>query len=133
MDVTSFLGGNFLTQLDLPQQPVVWQITGAQQQQVGTDTKICISFAEHQKLLGLNKTNLRTVASAYGTDASAWPGKALELYRDTTQFQGKTVPCIRVRIPQQQQAAAPVAAPQQSQPVAAPQQPAAEQPPWAGQ
>jgi len=122
MDVSSFLGGNFLTQLDLPAASQVWTIREVAQQQVGDDTKICIRFDQHTKPLGCNKTNLRTIAEAYGTDAAAWIGRPLELYRDQTQFQGQIVPCIRARIPQQAAAApAPAAVPQPVvQPVAAP-------------
>lgn len=128
MDVSSFLGGNFLTQLDLPPDPQTCTIRGASQQQVGTDVKICLQLAEHAKPLGLNKTNLRTIAQAYGTDSNAWIGRQVELYRDRTQFQGALVPCIRLRIPAPPQAAPPAmppavppAAPVQPQPVAAPQ------------
>lgn len=30
-------------------------------------------------------------------DSDDWKGRRVTLYRDTTHFQGKTVPCIRVR------------------------------------
>ena len=63
MDVSSFLGGNFLTHVDLPLPYQVWTIGKADQQLVGTDQKICLTFAEFPaKSLGLNKTNLRRVA-----------------------------------------------------------------------
>ncbi len=118
MDVSSFMGGNFLTQLDLPAPSQVWSIRDVKQELVGTDQKIVVYFSEHQKGLGLNKTNLRVIAQAYSTNAAAWNGKQLDLFKDQTQFQGSTVPCIRVRVPMQQPpAAAPVIAPQ---PVAAP-------------
>ncbi len=137
MDVSSFMGGNFLTHLDLQQASQVWTIRGVQQQQVGTDAKICVQFSEHQKPLGLNKVNLRTIAGAYGVNSQAWIGRPLELYRDQTQFQGRIVPCIRVRIPQQPAAAAPQMPVQPAAAPVAPPAPAAQpqagspQPPWA--
>ena len=50
------------------------------------------------KLL-LNKTNFETIAGAYGRQSAGWIGKQLEVYPDTTSFSGRTVPCVRVRIP----------------------------------
>lgn len=127
MDVTAFLAGNFLTHVDLPAPSQVWTIRDVKQQLVGTDQKICIHFAEHQKPLGLNKTNLRTIADGYTIRSEGWIGKQLELFKDRTQFQGRVVDCIRVRIPSGPQQPAPPAQQQaqQPQPVAPPQQPAA--------
>ena len=119
MDVSSFLGGSYLTQHDLPLQPAVWTVVGVTQQQVGTDQKIVVQFREHQKGLGLNKTNLRAIAQAYGTNAQAWIGRQLELFKDVTFFQGRQTPCIRVRIPAaplQQPQAAMMQPPQPAQP-----------------
>ena len=133
MDVSAFMGGNFLTQLDLPAPSQVWTIRDVTQDQVGTDTKICLKFDEHVKPLGCNKINLRTIAQKYGTNGNDWVGRPLEVYRDVTQFQGRRVDCIRVRIPQQ--AAAPVMVPPaaQSGPVPVAQQNPAANPQLAAQ
>lgn len=131
MDVSNFMGGNWLTHMDLPQPNQVWHIRGVSQQMVGTDQKICVAFNEHQKQLGLNKTNLRAIASAYGTDSNAWIGKSLEVFRDRTLFQGQQRDCVRVRPVMQQQPAPVPYAPQQPALVAyqpAPQQPVQPQP-----
>lgn len=101
MDVSSFLGGRFLTHLDLPQPSQTWTVRAVTQEQIQTDTKVCLHFNEHAKPLGLNKTNLKIVAQAFGVQAQGWIGKAIELYRDQTFFQGKQMPCVRLRIPQQ--------------------------------
>ena len=50
------------------------------------------------KLL-LNKVNFETIAGAYGRQSAGWLGKPLEVYPDTTLFGGRSVPCIRVRVP----------------------------------
>jgi hypothetical protein len=123
------MGGNFLTHLDLPAPSQIWTIRDVSKQLVGgVDTKVCVLFSEHAKPLGLNKINLRTIAQAFGVDSNSWLGRQLEVHKDMTQFQGKTMPCVRVRIPMQppepmQYAPQPVAAPSQyaPQPVAAPQ------------
>ncbi len=137
MDVTSFLTGNFLTHLDLPQPQQVWTIQQANQQLVGSDQKICVNFSEYPaKPLGCNKTNLKRIVSLYGLDASAWIGQQLLVYRSTTAYGGKSMQCVRVVGPQQQplddndmptqavalQSAAPAAQPAVQQPVVAPVQ-----------
>ena len=60
------------------------------------------------KLL-LNKTNFETIAGAYGRQSAGWLGKPLEVYPDTTLFGGRSVPCVRVRVPRP--AAPPAAIP----------------------
>ena len=70
MDVSSFMGGRFLTHLDLPAQTQVWTIKDVKQRLVGADQKVCIWFHQHAKPLGLNKTNLKAapiiVSGGYG-------------------------------------------------------------------
>jgi hypothetical protein len=39
------------------------------------------------------------LAQAYGDDSDAWPGRVVAVYATTTQFGGKLVPCVRLRIP----------------------------------
>ena len=126
MDVSSFLTGNFLTHLDLPTPSQTWTVRAVKQQLVGSDPKICIWFNEHQKPLGLNKTNLRTIADRYSVESAAWVGKSLELYKDRCQFQSKTVDCVRVRIPSAPEQTAPPVQPSAPQPATAiPPQPVA--------
>lgn len=138
MDVSSFLSGNFLTHVDLPQPTQVWTISKADQRLVGQDQKVCITFVEFPaKPLGLNKTNLRRVAGSYGLDAASWHGQQLQVYRSTTAYGGKVMQCVRVCGPQESTpepvcdaqgnpvpggpVQPPVAVQSQQQPVAAPQ------------
>lgn len=145
MDVSGFLGGSVVTQLDLPQACQVWSIGQVKQQLVGTDPKIAVTFVEFpNKPLALNKINLRRLAQLYGTNADNWVGKPVMIYRSMTSYQGQSMPCVRVCGPQQgppdlicdqhgnpvvyqhaapqsgQMSAAAVAAPQFAQPVTAP-------------
>ncbi|MEO2049631.1 MAG: hypothetical protein ABGX16_23990, partial [Pirellulales bacterium] len=138
MDVSSFLSGNYLTHLDLPLPLQAWTISKADQQLVGTDQKVCVTFAEYPaKAIGLNKTNLRRIVELYGLDGTAWTGKQLQVYRSTTTYSGKVMQCVRVCGPGQampdpvcdaQGNVLPPVAPTQAateavqQPVAAPQQ-----------
>jgi hypothetical protein len=142
MDVSKFLTGNFLTHLDLPLPNQPWTIGKADQQLVGSDQKICITFAEFPaKPLGCNKTNLRRIVELYGIHAEGWVGKQLQVYRSQTAYSGKLMQCVRVCGPQQlppdgvydaqgipippaspAQAFATAPAPAQQQPVGVPQQ-----------
>ena len=81
------------------------------------ELKPCLYFRNQKKGLVLNKTNGLTLAAAYGDDSEAWPGRVVAVYATTTQFGGKLVPCVRLRIP------APPAAPALPVAVAAPSDP----------
>lgn len=63
----------------------------------GSDRKPVLYFEKKEKGLVMNKTNSTVIASSYGDDTDAWRGKSVVLYPTQTQFQGKLVPCIRVR------------------------------------
>ena len=99
MDVGSFLSGSFLTHLDLPAPTQIWTIRDVKQQMVGTDTKICVYFNEHQKALGLNKTNLRMIVDGYTCYSETWLGRPIELRKDRCDYQGRDVDCVRVTVP----------------------------------
>jgi hypothetical protein len=97
VNISSFLSGNFLSNLDLPAPSQVWTINKAEQKLVGSDTKVCVTFSEFpSKPMVFNKTNLVRTAELYGLEASAWPGKQLQVYRSTTSYSGKVVQCMRV-------------------------------------
>ena len=66
-----------------------WTIREVKEEMVGTDAKVVVYFAEHQKGLGLNKINLRAITQDYGVNTNFWIGKPVELFRDKTQFQGQ--------------------------------------------
>lgn len=52
---------------------------------------------ELDKSLVLNKTNALAIATMYGNDTAAWVGKTIVLRPAQDRFQGKLVPCIRIR------------------------------------
>ncbi len=98
MDVSGFLSGRFLTHLDLPSPTQKWTIKEVKEELVGDDLKAVVYFREHSKGLGLNKTNLRAIAERLGVDTTSWVGSTLDVYKDRTEFQGRPVDCIRVRV-----------------------------------
>ena len=63
------------------------------------DEKPVLYFIDRKKGLVLNRTNADQIASAYGDDTESWHGQPIILFITSTSFNGRTVPCLRVRIP----------------------------------
>lgn len=64
-----------------------------------SDKKPVLSFQGKSKGLVLNKTNANIVSDQYGDETDAWKGKPVGLYATETEFRGKMVPCVRIKIP----------------------------------
>jgi hypothetical protein len=78
---------------DAPQET----LTGFDGQQ---QTKTVLYFTNTRKKFPLNRTNWNAVADVTGEeDSENWPGHKIELYPSTTEMNGKTLPCVRVRTP----------------------------------
>jgi hypothetical protein len=63
-------------------------------------------FTNHTKGLVLNTTNLRTLKGAFGDNMETWVGKVIIVFPTQTDFGGKMVGALRVRIPPPKQAVA---------------------------
>jgi hypothetical protein len=62
--------------------------------------KLVVYFKKQKPGLVVGSVVWDQFAEVTGTDeANDWKGHLVELYRDRTSFQGKMVPCIRVRKP----------------------------------
>ena len=97
MDVSSFFGSAFLKHSDLPLPHQIWTIGKVDQQLVGNEQKVGVSFAEYpNKALSLNNTNGNRLKALYGDDTNAWLGRQLQVYRTQTSFKGEPVLCVRV-------------------------------------
>jgi hypothetical protein len=90
--------------------------------------KLVVWFTSSPKGLVLNRTNNRAIRGAYGDDVLGWVGKLIVLYPTQTDFGGKTVGAMRVRIPPPKQTKTSVAAPP-PQDAAKPAEPAPAAPP----
>jgi hypothetical protein len=80
------------------------EIELARLEEIGGDgkktEKLVVYFRRVKQGLVVGPTIFDQIADATGEDDSDnWKGHRVELYRDETSFQGKTVPCIRVRKP----------------------------------
>jgi hypothetical protein len=95
----------YLKAADLKGRAVTLEIAAAPEETLtGFDgqsqTKTVVYFAGTKKKLPLNRTNWNAIADVTGEDDSDnWPGHKIELYPATTEMNGKTLPCIRVRTP----------------------------------
>jgi hypothetical protein len=86
--------------------------------------KLVVWFTNNPKGLALNRTNNRTIRSAYGDDTAGWTGKLIVVFRTQADFRGRLVDALRVRIPPPRQQARPAVA-ESLNSFAAPSQPAA--------
>ncbi len=92
--------GNYLKADDLKGNRVLVTIEHVKQETVGDDHKLLVTFVGKDRGLVLNKTNCNRIIGIAGTDETDdWGGKQIVLYPTETEYQGKTVPCIRVDKP----------------------------------
>ena len=84
---------------DLQGRPVKAVIQETLMEDIGDDHKPVIYFRGKEKGLVCNKTNFESIAMDLGDDTDLWVGQTIELYPARTNYAGKTVPCVRVRMP----------------------------------
>lgn len=120
MKVSESFPGTYLKCADLRGREAKVSIAQVQNEDIGGDQKPVAYFIGKERGLVLNKTNATTIAETHGDDMETWYGKEIVLYPARTDFQGKTVDCIRCRVD------APVAAPPKA-PKVKPSTQAAEQ------
>lgn len=65
--------------------------------QVVQTYKPAVYFRGARKAWTLGWEVKETIKSMFGPDVRNWVGKELVLFKTTTRFQGKLVPCIRVK------------------------------------
>jgi len=70
------------------------------------EKKLCVWFTNDTRGLVLNRTNNRTLRSAFGDACDGWKGKIVVVFPTQDDFRGRTVPVLRVRIPPPKQAVA---------------------------
>jgi hypothetical protein len=95
----------YLKAADLKGRSVILEIAAAPEETLtGFDgqsqVKSVLYFSGTKKKLPLNRTNWNAVADVTGEeDSDRWAGHRVELYPATTEMNGKTLPCIRIRTP----------------------------------
>ena len=83
---------------DLKGKSVKVIIEKVEVEEVGGDHKAVVYFEGKEKSLVLNATNARCLSAGFGDDEQKWRGNEIIMFPTTTEYSGKTVPCIRVRI-----------------------------------
>src|SRR6516162_8348219 len=63
------------------------------------EKKPVLWFTNDERGLVLNKTNIRTLAGAYGDPMKDWIGKIIVVFPTMANFRGRMVDALRVRIP----------------------------------
>ena len=118
MKISSAFPSKYLKAADLPEgRDVFVKIDDVQMEvmeQQSEEKPVCY-FIDKQKGLVLNSTNATAIANAFGDDTETWHGRTIALFATTTNFGGRVVPCIRVRVPRPaaaQPAPAPVPQPE---------------------
>ena len=102
MKVNEMFTGNFLAAADLKGKAHKLRIEALTQEELGDpkENKWVLKFAGKEKKLVLNKTNTNAIAEMHGDETDNWMGKTVILFPTKTEFGGKKVDCIRVKVPE---------------------------------
>ena len=96
-DATDYFGGNYLKASDI-KEPLSLTITSTKVQRLEDRDKLIVHFDEVEKELVLNKINTNRIIEQNGSkDTDNWPGTKITLLATTVEYDGKDVPCIRVK------------------------------------
>jgi len=98
VNVNSVYGsGEYLKAADLQNQKHIVTIESARLVKFDSgEQKLCLQFVGRKKNMLLNKTNSTNVASMYGPESDGWIGKSITLYSTFVDFQGQSVPAVRI-------------------------------------
>ncbi len=99
MRISNAFPSEYLKAADLDGRSVKVLMDRVEMRDIGGDHKPILFFQGKDKGMVLNKTNANNIALAYGDDTDEWAGKEIVLFEAMVDFQGKTVPAIRVRAP----------------------------------
>lgn len=85
---------------DLNGKDVTLPIASVVMEEVGRDKEICpvMYFTGAIKGMVLNRTNGQAIAEMYGQESDLWTGKSVTIFPTQTDWGGRIVPCIRVRL-----------------------------------
>lgn len=97
MKASEFFDSKYLAAADLQGHEVKVTISGLQVAEFENGHKPVLLFAGKKKGMTLNKTNAAKLKAQWGDDMDKWVGKEVILFPDTTEFQGRTVDCLRLR------------------------------------
>jgi hypothetical protein len=100
MKATDAFPSKYISASDLGGQEVTVKITHIAPEEIGGKQKYICYFAGKKKGLVLNKTNWNTIARISGRDdTDDWTGVEICLYEAMVDFQGDSVPAVRIKAP----------------------------------
>ena len=119
MNINESFPSKYLKASDLQGKSITCHIAHVAQEEINKgENKLILYFQGKQKGMVLNKTNANNIALLYGVDTDDWAGHEIVLFEAMVDFQGRTVPALRVRGPQPKdkprQAAKPAQQPSQT-------------------
>lgn len=103
---SEMISSKYLKGADVP-EPVIVTIRGVKQVNIAKEDaepeyKWAVKFAEFDKPMILNATNIKIAEKSLGDETDAWIGKEIELHFDeSVQFAGEMVGGLRFRRKQQ--------------------------------
>lgn len=99
MDIEAAFASKYLKASDLEERSITVKIDRVEMESLGKESKPVVYFIGKAKGVVLNKTNSGRIKDLYGRDTNKWHDKPITIYPSETDFEGKTVPCIRMRAP----------------------------------
>ena len=99
MRISTAFPSESLKAADLQGRNILVVIDRVEMRDIGDDHKPVLFFQGKEKGVVLNKTNSNNVSVAYGDETDEWVGKEVVLFEAIVDFQGRSVPAIRIRPP----------------------------------
>lgn len=112
MNISDAYPSKYLKASDLQGRNVTVKIGRVEQEAINGEKKLILYFQGKNKGMVLNKTNANNVAAIYGGETEDWYGKAIVLVEAMVDYQGQSVPAIRIRAPRRDESAPAPQAPQ---------------------
>lgn len=101
MNIQEAFPSKYIKAADLNDQNVRVIMERVEMEDIGDDgDKPVLYFRGKEKGMVLNKTNSNNIAMVYGDETDDWLGREIILYPTMVDYQGRSVPAIRVRPPQ---------------------------------
>ena len=97
MKISNSFPSTYLRHSDLDGRDFVLTMDQIRMEKVGDDDKPVLYFQNANKGLVLNKTNANMVVSLYGDETTNWKGQRIVAFPTTTEYQSRTVDCIRLK------------------------------------
>lgn len=99
MDMNSAFPSEYLRACDLQGKDFTLKMRSVSMAEMQDgERKPVVYFEGADKGLILNKTNCNAIIDLYGSDSDKWIGQEVILFPTQTDFQGRQVECIRVRL-----------------------------------